>query len=81
MTRGRINAGTSKKVLVSIVAGALYFGSPTPPVTPTTPPMGHAAAAYYKEDDFILKERRRRILIDNDDLYCIIKIWTEKCQT
>jgi len=74
MTRGRINAGTSKKVLVSIVFGALYFGSPTPPTPSNVSGDGGIGIAQKLPSTHKIDTTW---YYDEQDIVTIIKIWTK----
>jgi len=82
MTRGRITAGTTKKVLVLAVAGALYFSESTiivPP--PTTNPIHYSNVNYdvgggninthYHENEQLSK---KRILIEDGEIIKIVEL-------
>lgn len=75
VTRGRINTG-SKKALVLIVSGMLYFGStPTPP----TPPSGGGGGYTYAEshNTKTLEERRKKIEEGNRFIIEFLKTATD----
>jgi len=88
MTRGRITAGTVKKVVVSITFGALFFtGSPTPTPEPSNGGGGNGSGGVsstistWGKTNNTDKELQERIKLDDDLVFHIIKIWVEKCQT
>ena len=79
MTRGRITASTTKKVLVLAVAGALYFTESTiivPP--PATKPIhysndvgGGNMSTHYHENEQLHK---KRILIEDREIIKIVEL-------
>lgn len=82
MTRGRITASTTKKVLVLAVAGALYFTESTiivPP--PATKPIHYSNVNYdvgggnmsthYHENEQLHK---KRILIEDREIIKIVEL-------
>lgn len=89
MTRGRITAGTVKKVVVSITFGALFFTGTPPTPEPSNGGGGNGSgsggvnteiSAWGKTNDRD-KDWEERIKLDDDLVFHIIKIWVEKCQT